>query len=194
MNYLKSEHLKFKRTISNKLLFITDWLLKMKENEAQTTLEERVVELLAEHKMTVTTAESCTGGLIAATLVNVPGASDVLNEGYITYSNEAKIRLVNVSPETLERYGAVSSQTAKEMANGAAKAAKAEAALSATGIAGPGGGTEEKPVGLVYIGCSVNGKTTAKRCVFDGNRMENRQHTVETALEMLVEALENLEK
>ena len=81
----------------------TDWLLKMKENEAQTTLEERVVELLAEHKMTVTTAESCTGGLIAATLVNVPGASDVLNEGYITYSNEAKIRLVNVSPETLER-------------------------------------------------------------------------------------------
>ena len=109
----------------------TDWLLKMKENEAQTTLEERVVELLAEHKMTVTTAESCTGGLIAATLVNVPGASDVLNEGYITYSNEAKIRLVNVSPETLERYGAVSSQTAKEMANGAAKAAKAEAALSA---------------------------------------------------------------
>ncbi len=83
-------------------------LLKMKENEAQTTLEERVVELLAEHKMTVTTAESCTGGLIAATLVNVPGASDVLNEGYITYSNEAKIRLVNVSPETLERYGAVS--------------------------------------------------------------------------------------
>ena len=151
----------------------TDWLLKMKENEAQTTLEERVVELLAEHKMTVTTAESCTGGLIAATLVNVPGASDVLNEGYITYSNEAKIRLVNVSPETLERYGAVSSQTAKEMANGAAKAAKAEAALSATGIAGPGG---------------------AKRCVFDGNRMENRQHTVETALEMLVEALENLEK
>ena len=156
----------------------TDWLLKMKENEAQTTLEE-----LAEHKMTVTTAESCTGGLIAATLVNVPGASDVLNEGYITYSNEAKIRLVNVSPETLERYGAVSSQTAK-----------GEAALSATGIAGPGGGTEEKPVGLVYIGCSVNGKTTAKRCVFDGNRMENRQHTVETALEMLVEALENLEK
>lgn len=143
----------------------TDWLLKMKENEAQTTLEERVVELLAEHKMTVTTAESCTGGLIAATLVNVPGASDVLNEGYITYSNEAKIRLVNVSPETLERYGAVSSQTAKGMANGAAKAAKAEAALSATGIAGPGGGTEEKPVGLVYIGCSVNGKTTAKRCV-----------------------------
>ena len=79
----------------------TDWLLKMKENEAQTTLEERVVELLAEHKMTVTTAESCTGGLIAATLVNVSGASDVLNEGYITYSNEAKIRLVNVFPRDI---------------------------------------------------------------------------------------------
>ena len=116
----------------------TDWLLKMKENEAQTTLEERVVELLAEHKMTVTTAESCTGGLIAATLVNVPGASDVLNEGYITYSNEAKIRLVNVSPETLERYGAVSSQTAKRNGEWSSKGGKSRGCSKRYGNCGTG--------------------------------------------------------
>lgn len=172
----------------------TDWILKNKESKVGKTLEERVVELLTEQNLTVTTAESCTGGLIAAALINVPGASEVLNEGYITYSNEAKIRLVGVSSETLERYGAVSSQTAKEMAEGAAKTGKADVALSATGIAGPDGGTEEKPVGLVYIGCFVNGQTTVKKCIFKGNRMENRLHTVETALNMLVEALENLEK
>ena len=126
------------------------------------SLEEVVVDLLAERKLHVTTAESCTGGLIAGTLVNVAGASDVLNEGYVTYSNEAKERLIHVSHETLETYGAVSEQTAHEMAEGAAKAANADAALSATGIAGPGGGTEEKPVGLVYIGCYLNGKTTVK--------------------------------
>ena len=148
-----------------------------------------MVELLAQKKMTVTTAESCTGGLIAGTLVNVAGASDVLNEGYVTYSNDAKERLVGVKHETLEEYGAVSEQTAREMAEGAAKAAGADAALSATGIAGPGGGTEEKPVGLVYIGCYVNGETTVKECRFEGSRMENRLHTVETALQLLLRQL-----
>ena len=136
-----------------------EWYLKEK-TALEKSLEESVVELLAQKKMTVTTAESCTGGLIAGTLVNVAGASDVLNEGYVTYSNDAKERLVGVKHETLEEYGAVSEQTAREMAEGAAKAAGADAALSATGIAGPGGGTEEKPVGLVYIGCYVNGETT----------------------------------
>ena len=149
------------------------------------SLEEVVVDLLAERKLHVTTAESCTGGLIAGTLVNVAGASDVLNEGYVTYSNEAKERLI----ETLETYGAVSGRTAHEMAEGAAKAANADAALSATGIAGPGGGTEEKPVGLVYIGCYLNGKTTVKECRWNGSRMENRLDTVKAALEMLKERL-----
>ena len=100
-------------------------------------LEERVVEVLARRHMTVTAAESCTGGLIAGTLVNAAGASEVLNEGYVTYSNEAKERLVGVRHDTLAVYGAVSAQTAEEMACGAAKAAGADAALSATGIAGP---------------------------------------------------------
>lgn len=165
-----------------------EWYLKEK-TAYEKTLEETVVELLSEKQLHVTTAESCTGGLIAGTLVNAAGASAVLNEGYVTYSNEAKERLLGVSHETLETYGAVSEQTAKEMAKGAAKAANAEAALSATGIAGPGGGTEDKPVGLVYIGCYLNGNITVKECRFHGNRMENRVHTVETALEMLKEAL-----
>ena len=159
----------------------------MKEKEL--TIEEEVAQLLQKYQLSITTAESCTGGLIAGTLVNVSGISSQFNEGYITYSNEAKERLVRVSHQTLEQFGAVSEQTAREMAEGAARAAKAEAALSATGIAGPGGGTAEKPVGLVYIGCYLNGKTTVKECRFTGNRMENRLHTVETALEMLKERL-----
>lgn len=167
-----------------------EWFLREKES-GQKSLEEKVVELLAERHYTVTTAESCTGGVIAGTIVNAAGASEVLNEGYITYSNEAKERLVGVSHETLERFGAVSEQTAREMAEGAARAAGADAALSATGIAGPGGGTEEKPVGLVYIGCTLNGKTEVKECRFDGNRMENRLHTVKTALEMLQSMLDS---
>ena len=118
-----------------------EWYLKEKK-AYEKTLEETVTELLSEKHLHVTTAESCTGGLISGTLVNAAGASAVLNEGYVTYSNEAKERLLGVSHETLETYGAVSEQTAKEMAEGAAKAAGAEAALSATGIAGPSGGTE----------------------------------------------------
>ena len=157
--------------------------------EPAKTLEEEVVELLARKHLTVTTAESCTGGLIAGTLINAAGASDVLNEGYVTYSNEAKERLVHVSHETLERYGAVSAQTAQEMAEGAARAAGADAAVSATGIAGPGGGSVEKPVGLVYIGCCLNGRTVVKECRFNGTRMENRLRTVETALTMLRDQL-----
>ena len=157
--------------------------------EPAKTLEEEVVELLARKHLTVTTAESCTGGLIAGTLINAAGASDVLNEGYVTYSNEAKERLVHVSHETLERYGAVSAQTAQEMAEGAARAAGADAAVSATGIAGPGGGSVEKPVGLVYIGCCLNGRTVVKECRFNGSRMENRLRTVETALTMLRDQL-----
>lgn len=164
------------------------------EENKEKNLEETVVDLLIKEKLTVTTAESCTGGLIAGTIVNVAGASEVLNEGYVTYSNEAKERLVGVRHETLEKYGAVSYQTAEEMAAGAARAAGASAALSATGIAGPGGGTPEKPVGLVYIGCFLKGKTTVKECRFSGSRMENRLLTVETALNMLKEALQNLSK
>lgn len=164
----------------------------MQEERQQEALEEAVVRLLKERGLTVTTAESCTGGLIAGTLVNVAGASDVLGEAYVTYSNEAKQRLAGVSPQTLARYGAVSEQTAGEMASGAAKAAGADVGLSSTGIAGPGGGTEEKPVGLVYIGCSVRGEVRVRELHFHGTRMENRLHTVEAALRLAAEMLKEL--
>jgi len=153
------------------------------------SLEEQLIQILTEQRLTITTAESCTGGLVAGTLVNVAGASDVLNEGYITYSNEAKQRLVNVSEKTLEAYGAVSEQTAREMAIGAANAAGADVALSTTGIAGPGGGTAAKPVGLVYIGCYVKGNTEVIECRFHGSRMENRLHSVEEAIKLAIKML-----
>ncbi len=148
-------------------------------------LEEKIVAKLIEMGYTITTAESCTGGLLAGRILNVSGASAVYNEGHITYSNEAKERLLGVSHETLETYGAVSRQTATEMAEGAACVANANVGLSTTGIAGPGGGTLEKPVGLVYVGCSINGEATVQECRFHGNREENRNAAVEVALQLL---------
>ncbi len=153
------------------------------------TLEDTVVTMLKEKKYTVTTAESCSGGLLAGRILNVSGASDVYREGHITYSNEAKEKLLRVKHETLETYGAVSEQTAAEMARGAAEAADADAALSVTGIAGPGGGTKDKPVGLVYIGCYVRGKVKVKECRFAGNRDKNRESAVVQALTLLREQL-----
>ena len=160
-----------------------------KETNDQGTLEESVIRLLEEKKMTVTTAESCTGGKLSGRLLNVSGASGVYNEGYITYANASKEKILGVKHETLETYGAVSEQTAAEMALGAAKAAGADAALSVTGIAGPGGGTAEKPVGLVYIGCAVNGEVTVREYRFTGNREKNRDYAVARAITLLREEL-----
>lgn len=159
--------------------------------EEAVTLEETIVELLKEKGKTVTTAESCTGGLVAGRLLNVPGASSIYMEGYITYSNEAKEKLLGVSHVTLEQYGAVSKETACEMAEGAAKAAGADLAISVTGIAGPDGGTKEKPVGLVYVGCYADGEARAYEFHFTGNRAKNRESTVAKALTILREALIN---
>lgn len=161
----------------------------MQENRRPDSPEEQVVRLLKEQNLTVTAAESCTGGLIAGTLVNVPGASDVFGESYVTYSNEAKQRLVGVRAETLEQFGAVSEETAYEMAAGAARAAGADVGLSSTGIAGPGGGTPEKPVGLVYIGCCVRGEVQVRRLNLHGDREQNRMDTVKAALELAAEML-----
>lgn len=148
-------------------------------------LEEKIVRELENRGYTITTAESCTGGLLAGRILNVSGASAVYNEGHITYSNEAKQRILGVSHETLRTYGAVSRQTAAEMAKGAARVANADVGLSTTGIAGPGGGTPEKPVGLVYVGCYINGNVVVEECRFDGNREENRKASVEAALQLL---------
>lgn len=152
-------------------------------------LEEQIVSILLEKGLTLTTAESCTAGLIASRLVNVPGISSVFMQGYITYSNESKQSLIGVSGETLKSYGAVSPQVAGEMAKGAAKAAGCDVAVSCTGIAGPDGGTEEKPVGLVYIGCLVKGKLTVLENHFQGSRQQVREASCEKALELLLTCL-----
>lgn len=153
------------------------------------SLEEEVVKALLAKGFAITTAESCTGGMIASTLINVAGISEIYKEGYITYSNEAKQKLLGVDKEALERFGAVSEIVASQMAQGAALAAGAEAALAVTGIAGPDGGTEEKPVGLVYIGCYLNGKVTVTRNQFTGTRLMIRQETTKQALELLLKCL-----
>ncbi|MBR6638530.1 MAG: CinA family protein [Lachnospiraceae bacterium] len=147
--------------------------------------EEIVVEMLLEKQLTITTAESCTGGLIGATLVNVPGVSSVFKEGYITYANESKQKLLGVSEDTLAKYGAVSEQTAREMAEGALKATNADVSIAVTGIAGPDGGTDEKPVGLVYMACAHKGKTVVRRHVFEGDRLQVRTSTVLYALDLV---------
>ena len=146
------------------------------------TLEKALVDMLIEKDLTIGTVESCTGGMISARLTNVPGVSAVLKNCFVTYSNKAKTKLVGVKKETLEKHGAVSKQVAKEMAKGLANLHKTDVAIAVTGIAGPDGGTEEKPVGLVYIACCVCGVTTVKKYNFSGNRNKIRENTVARAL------------
>lgn len=153
--------------------------------EDDVTLEKAVEDLLLANKLTLTCAESCTGGLLAARLVNVPGSSEVFKAGLVTYSNKAKRKLLNVKKSTLQKYGAVSAKTAEEMAKGAAFASKCDVTVSTTGIAGPDGGTKEKPVGLVYIACSVKGKVTVKEYHFTGSRAKVRESTVSAALTLM---------
>ena len=149
------------------------------------TLEDAVVRLLKKNDLTAATVESCTAGLLAGRLVNVPGVSDVFKTGLITYSNKAKRRLAGVKKETLEKYGAVSPQTAQEMAVGGAKAAGADVAVSITGIAGPDGGSEEKPVGLVYMACFVCGNVWVEEFRFKGSRAKIRESSVAAALTLM---------
>lgn len=153
-------------------------------------MEEKLVSLLQENKMLITTVESCTGGLLASKIVNVSGVSNVFHEGFITYANSAKETYAGVLKDTLDKYGAVSSQVAMEMAYGAAEKTGTDVAVSVTGIAGPNGGTEEKPVGLVYIGCYVKGKTEFKECYFNGDRLKIREDSVRAALLFAIELIE----
>lgn len=151
--------------------------------------ESRLVKLLLEKDLQITCAESCTGGMIASRLVNVPGVSEILMESYVTYSNEAKHRLLGVEQEALSKYGAVSQQVAFQMAEGAARAAGADAAIAVTGIAGPGGGTAQKPVGLVYIGTYLCGNIRVTENHFLGERYEIRRQAAEAALLQLTAQL-----
>ncbi len=154
-------------------------------DEPEVTLEMALYELLKANGLTVTTAESCTGGLLAGRLINVPGISQYLKEGYVTYSNEAKEKLLGVPAETLKRYGAVSPQTAEAMAEGGAKAANADLCIAVTGIAGPDGGTEEKPVGLVYMSCYCRGTYYTEKNQYTGSRSKIREYSVASALTLL---------
>ena len=160
----------------------------------ETELEDAVVQLCKDRGYQITFAESCTGGLLSARLVSVSGASKVYGRGYVTYANEAKVEELGVSPETLKAFGAVSEETAREMALGALKAAGADVAVSVTGIAGPDGGTKEKPVGLVYIGCAVKEKVWVRKCWFNGNRTKNRDSAVTSALLMARDCILEYEK
>ena len=152
-------------------------------------LAEKAIQLLQQQNLTITTAESCTGGAVASALVDVAGASSVFNEGFITYANEAKHKRLGVRVRTLKEYGAVSNATAFEMAKGVCEVTGADVGISVTGIAGPDGGTAEKPVGLVYIGCCVNRKSKVVENHFNGSRSEIREQSVQAALELLIECL-----
>lgn len=153
------------------------------------TLEKAVVDLLLANDLTISTVESCTGGMLAARLINVSGVSEVFKTGYITYSNKSKRKIIGVKKALLQKHGAVSPEVAKEMAKGGALFAKADVAVGITGIAGPEGGTEEKPVGLVYIACSVCGRVSVKECHFSGNRAKIRESSVAAALSLMRESI-----
>lgn len=159
--------------------------------EAGQDLSGRLVQLLKKAELTISTAESCTGGLLASSLVDVPGVSAVFREGFVTYSNKAKRRTLGVSKSTIRKDGAISEQTAKEMATGAALAADTDIALSVTGNAGPDA-DEEKPVGLVYIGIYAKGKVRVERHSFTGSRQEIRKAAVEAAFSLGIKAVEKI--
>lgn len=140
---------------------------------------DSVISYLIKNNITVATAESCTAGMIAAKIGDFSGVSNIFSEGFITYSNSAKEKYLGVSHALLEEYGAVSEEVARAMAEGVCKKCGTRLGLSATGIAGPTGGTAEKPVGLVYMGVCLDGKTTVVKKVFKGNRLSVRTSTTQ---------------
>ena len=149
---------------------------------------ERLLSLCRVEGLRVATAESCTGGLIAACLTEIAGSSDVVDRGFVTYANEAKQDMLGVPEKLLMRVGAVSEEVARAMAEGALARSNATLAVAVTGIAGPGGGTATKPVGLVHHACSApGGAVTHRRVVYEGDRGAVRLATVVTALDMLIE-------
>lgn len=158
----------------------------------ETNLPQEVVRLMADKGLTLAVAESCTGGLLASEIVNVSGASQVLLEGLVTYSNESKMSRLQVKPGTLEAFGAVSAETALEMAVNLKAATGADAAIAITGVAGPGGGTPEKPVGLVFMTIILKDRVIPFSQVFNGNREKVRLRSTNQALYLLYRELKAL--
>jgi PncC family amidohydrolase len=161
------------------------------EQMANESLEVVVGQLLLQHQLTLATAESCTGGLIGHRLTNVPGSSNYFLGGIIAYANEVKERVLGVHHATLERHGAVSAETALEMARGARRVLGVDIAVSATGIAGPDGGTVDKPVGLVYIALATPDFERVERCVWEQDREGNKWASAEAALRMVQNYLQD---
>lgn len=158
--------------------------------EALTFAASALLEACREAGMTIATAESCTGGLVAACLTEIPGSSDVLDRGFVTYSNDAKTELLGVPAAMIARHGAVSEEVAKAMAIGALAKSRALMTISITGVAGPGGGTAAKPVGLVHFASAMTGGTTVhERHEFDGDRTDIRREAVRTALRILADRI-----
>jgi nicotinamide-nucleotide amidase len=153
------------------------------------TLLTKVSNELKKQHLIMATAESCTGGLFAHLLTNISGSSSYFDRGVVTYSNKAKTELLGVPKDLLQRYGAVSEQTAEAMASGIRERAAVDIGIATTGIAGPTGGTKEKPVGLVYIGISTKKKVIVKRFLFSGDRLANKESTCNAALELLFETI-----
>lgn len=153
-------------------------------------LAVRLIDILRSRGEMIVTAESCTGGLIAAALTDIAGSSDAVFGGYVTYDNRAKSEMIGVEEELIEIWGAVSESVAEAMAEGAQETAGVEVALAVTGIAGPGGGSAEKPVGLVYLACTTAAGTTVVEKRFgDIGRQQVREATVVAALELALESL-----
>ncbi len=158
-------------------------------DDAIRSLAEQVLDLCRSKKLLLATAESCTGGMIAAALTDIAGSSDVVERGFVTYSNRAKTELLGVAADLIAQHGAVSAEVAAEMVEGALAHAPVDLAVAVTGIAGPGGGSAEKPVGLVYLGIATRGGTACiERQVFRGDRAAVRCATVTRALQLVREA------
>ncbi len=156
----------------------------------QNSLEVIVGQLLREKGLNLATAKSCTGGMVADRITNVPGSSDYFRGGVVAYAYEAKVALLKVSWDTLRAYGAVSQETVIEMARGARIALGADVAVSVSGIAGPGGGMPDKPVGTTWIGLSTTEGDWARKFVWDGDRSQNKVLSAEAALQLLADYLE----
>ncbi len=153
-------------------------------------IELQIGEILTQRKLTMATAESCTGGLVSHRITNVPGSSHYFLGGVVAYANQTKMALLDVRLDTLEKFGAVSEATVLEMARGVRQALNADIGVAVSGIAGPGGGTPEKPVGLVWIGISGWGEDQARSYVWSGDRMAVKEHSAQAALEMLLSMLD----
>lgn len=152
-------------------------------------LKQQLFELIQKYNLSISTAESCTGGLVAAKLCEIPGISSYFEEGYITYSCRAKTKILAVPDEIIQTYGVVSCETAAKMAEGASDVSGSDCSISTTGIAGPSGGTTDTPVGCVCFACTVKGKTKTIRHIFDGNRQEIREDAANYALEFLCKTI-----